>query len=108
MLVQMIKVHGMITSNLQLCQESVASNKLYLIHSAYCVRNGTLQVELIRVTILTYQITHDKVMAYFFKIDFSEGIGSPAKAALTLIRLKEKKRQKLGAPVLINQLITFQ
>ena len=47
-------------------------------------------------------------MAYFFKIDFSEGIGSPAKAALTLIRLKEKKRQKLGAPVLINQLITFQ
>ena len=47
-------------------------------------------------------------MAYFFKIDFSEGIGSPAKAALTLIRLKEKKRQKLGTPVLINQLITFQ
>ena len=48
-------------------------------------------------------------MAYFFKIDFSEGIGSPAKAALTLIRLKEKCK-KISCQLITNQRpkFTFQ
>ena len=37
-----------------------------------------------------YKIRHSEAGATFLKIDSSEGIGSPAKAALTFICLKKK------------------
>ena len=90
MLAPMIKVKGIRTNNLQLYQLSSASSKLYLIHAAYGGRNATLQVELNKVTKNRYKIRHAERVANVFKINFSEGIGCPAKAMLTFIRLKEK------------------
>ena len=89
MLVQRIKVKGIRSNNLYSFQSS-ASSKLYPIHIAYGGKNGTLQVELNEATKHIYNIRIAEKVTHFFKIDFSEGIGSPAEAALTFRRLKEK------------------
>ena len=89
MLVQRIKVKGIRINNLYSSQSS-ASSKLDPIHNAYGGRNGTLQVELNKATKSIYKIRHAEKVKKSFKIDFSEGIGSPAEAALTFRRLKEK------------------
>lgn len=71
---------------------------LYLIHPAYIGRNGTLQVQLNKVRKNIYKIRQAEMIANFFKIDFSEGTGSPAVAALTFRRLKAEKHRKLTEP----------
>ena len=53
-----------------------------------------MQVELNKATQSRYKIRHTERVANVFKINFSEGIGFPAKAALTFIRLKEQKCKK--------------
>ena len=87
MFVPMMTVKGMSTNSLELCQ--VVGSKFDLIHNAYGGINVTLQVELYKVTKNMYNIRHDETGATFFKTDSSEGIGSPAKALLTFIRLKK-------------------
>ena len=89
MLVQRIKVKGIRINNLYSSQSS-ASSKLDPIHSVYCGINGKLQIELNEATKNIYKIRHAEKVKQIFKIDFSEGIGSPAKAALTFRCLKEK------------------
>ena len=78
----------MIISNLELCQ--VVGSNFVLIQKWNGGRNGSLQVELYKVTQVMYKIRHSEAGATFLKIDSSEGIGSPAKAALTFICLKKK------------------
>ena len=91
MFVPMMKVKGMIISNLEFCQ-AVGSKFVCIQKSNWC-RNGLLQVELYKVTQIMYKIRHGEAGATFFKIDSSEGIGSPAKAALTFICLKKSVKR---------------
>ena len=86
MFMPMMKVKGMIISNSEFCQ--VIGSK-FLKQKLNCGRNGSLQVELYKVTQNMYKIRHGEASATFLKIDSSEGIGSPAKAALTFICLKK-------------------
>ena len=92
MFMPMMKVKGMIISNLEFCQ-AVVGSKFVFIQISNCGRNGLLQVELYKVTQIMYKIRHGEAGATFFKIASSEGIGSPAKAALTFICLKKSVKR---------------